>query len=179
SNADAAIPAADRNATRSVFIVGSPFCRGDRYLQGSCHSSICNTLPSIAHGLPPALPPRCRINDFRAGTEVAPRDAGGTRSIAGEISGPACQGPRPSALDFHPHRQFGAVALMESHVGTARPLDFVDGNEIDHALLLGALQAMRNGDFSVRLPGNWTGLARSEERRVGKEGRARWALRPA
>ena len=27
------------------------------------------------------------------------------------------------------------------------------------SLLLSSLQTMRDGDFSVRLPGNWTGLA--------------------
>ncbi len=54
---------------------------------------------------------------------------------------------------------FGAVVLMESRVGTAGSLDLVDGNPIDHTLLLGALQSMRNGEFSVRLPGHWTGLA--------------------
>jgi len=31
--------------------------------------------------------------------------------------------------------------------------------ELNPAVLLAALQAMRNGDFSVRLPGDWTGLA--------------------
>ena len=28
----------------------------------------------------------------------------------------------------------------------------------DASILLGALQAMRDGDFNVRLPGNWTGV---------------------
>jgi signal transduction histidine kinase/HAMP domain-containing protein/DNA-binding response OmpR family regulator len=31
--------------------------------------------------------------------------------------------------------------------------------ELNPAVLLAALQSMRNGDFSVRLPGDWTGLA--------------------
>src|SRR3974390_2087971 len=33
-----------------------------------------------------------------------------------------------------------------------------DANEFDVALVLMALSSMRNGDFSVRLPGAWTGL---------------------
>src|SRR5690606_5447133 len=31
--------------------------------------------------------------------------------------------------------------------------------ELNPAVLLAALQSMRNGDFSVRLPGDWTGIA--------------------
>ena len=31
--------------------------------------------------------------------------------------------------------------------------------EVDLSVLLACLQTMRDGDFSVRLPGNWTGLA--------------------
>jgi hypothetical protein len=30
----------------------------------------------------------------------------------------------------------------------------------DLSVILASLQTMRDGDFSVRLPGNWTGLAR-------------------
>src|SRR3974377_1757315 len=33
-----------------------------------------------------------------------------------------------------------------------------DSNEFDGAIVLMALSSMRNGDFSVRLPGSWTGL---------------------
>src|ERR1041385_9153666 len=32
-------------------------------------------------------------------------------------------------------------------------------NTVDLSVILGSLQAMRDGDFSARLPGNWTGLA--------------------
>ncbi|HEX6993737.1 MAG TPA: methyl-accepting chemotaxis protein, partial [Gammaproteobacteria bacterium] len=47
---------------------------------------------------------------------------------------------------------------MESHVSRADPIELVDAR-IDHIELLRALQAMRNGDFSVRLPGDRTGIA--------------------
>jgi hypothetical protein len=30
---------------------------------------------------------------------------------------------------------------------------------VDLSVILGCLQTMRSGDFSVRLPGSWTGLA--------------------
>src|SRR2546427_11487874 len=59
----------------------------------------------------------------------------------------------------------------------------------DLSLILGSLQTMRDGDFSVRLPGSWTGVAgkitdkfnvsvggnqqRREERRGGGEGGGR------
>ncbi|MBS1786275.1 MAG: hypothetical protein JST85_01055 [Acidobacteria bacterium] len=33
-----------------------------------------------------------------------------------------------------------------------------NGKLPDLSVLLSSLQAMRNGDFSVRLPGSWTGL---------------------
>src|SRR5215211_1881064 len=35
----------------------------------------------------------------------------------------------------------------------------VDGQEVDLQALLGALTALRHGDFSVRLPSTWVGLA--------------------
>jgi HAMP domain-containing protein len=35
----------------------------------------------------------------------------------------------------------------------------VEGQEVDVQTLLGALTALRHGDFSVRLPATWTGLA--------------------
>src|ERR1700752_1398749 len=35
----------------------------------------------------------------------------------------------------------------------------VAGTELDQRSLLETLQAVRNGDFSARLPGHWTGLA--------------------
>src|ERR1700722_7926344 len=34
-----------------------------------------------------------------------------------------------------------------------------DGELANLSVILAGLQTMRNGDFSVRLPGNWTGLA--------------------
>src|SRR5438046_6978500 len=82
-----------------------------------------------------------------------------------------------------------------------------NGNELDNGQLLAALMAFKRGDFSARLPEDWTGVPgkiadtfnavieanermtrelerigrvvgkeRSEERRVGKEWRARWGL---
>src|SRR5271154_3768761 len=35
----------------------------------------------------------------------------------------------------------------------------VEVAEVDLSVLLACLQTMRDGDFSVRLPGNWTGVA--------------------
>ncbi len=35
----------------------------------------------------------------------------------------------------------------------------VDVSYADLSVILSSLQTMRDGDFSVRLPGNWTGLA--------------------
>ncbi|MGC1829956.1 MAG: HAMP domain-containing protein, partial [Candidatus Acidiferrales bacterium] len=35
----------------------------------------------------------------------------------------------------------------------------VESGDVDLSVILGCLQTMRDGDFSVRLPGNWTGLA--------------------
>lgn len=39
------------------------------------------------------------------------------------------------------------------------PSDFIDDSQVHPVDLLNALQAVRNGDFSVRLPSDWTGLA--------------------
>src|SRR5687767_5309416 len=49
---------------------------------------------------------------------------------------------------------------METQEKTAdvRVTHFPEG-QLDAHELLRALQAIRNGDFSVRLPGEWTGLA--------------------
>src|SRR5690554_3403035 len=87
-----------------------------------------------------------------------------TRGASGESLGrfseiPIAAGRLFGLSTFTHTDNFGAVVLMESRVGTAGSLDLVDGNPIDHTLLLGALQSMRNGEFSVRLPGHWTGLA--------------------
>ncbi|HEY1304640.1 MAG TPA: HAMP domain-containing protein [Vicinamibacterales bacterium] len=41
---------------------------------------------------------------------------------------------------------------------TALPTDVLTSQRTDLSELLNALQAVRDGDFSVRLPGNWTGL---------------------
>ncbi len=55
-------------------------------------------------------------------------------------------------------KQEGAVAVLETEnsVKGNRPSGKQTQPEIN--ALLGALQAMRDGDFSVRLPGDWTGL---------------------
>ncbi|HEX5217757.1 MAG TPA: HAMP domain-containing protein [Vicinamibacterales bacterium] len=50
---------------------------------------------------------------------------------------------------------------MEQHAGFAPAIgagSTDDTTAVHHAELLCALQAMRDGDFSVRLPGNWIGL---------------------
>jgi len=41
---------------------------------------------------------------------------------------------------------------------TSVPSDVLTGQHAELSELLGALQAVRDGDFSVRLPGDWTGL---------------------
>jgi len=43
--------------------------------------------------------------------------------------------------------------------GRARTLRLVDGSRLDASVFLRALLSVRAGDFSVRLPGDWTGLA--------------------
>src|SRR5690606_8630458 len=39
------------------------------------------------------------------------------------------------------------------------PSGFIEDSQVHPVELLNALQAVRNGDFSVRLPNDWTGLA--------------------
>src|SRR5262245_66256871 len=41
---------------------------------------------------------------------------------------------------------------------SAVPSDILTSRQTELSELLGALQAVRDGDFSVRLPGDWTGL---------------------
>ncbi|MGH9733800.1 MAG: hybrid sensor histidine kinase/response regulator, partial [Candidatus Acidiferrales bacterium] len=53
----------------------------------------------------------------------------------------------------------GRSATAEPNVnvaGNGSGASHTDGDAIDLNVLLGALQTMRNGDFSVRLPGSWT-----------------------
>ena len=40
----------------------------------------------------------------------------------------------------------------------------VEPNAADLSVILSSLQTMRDGDFSVRLPGSWTGLAGKDRR---------------
>ena len=42
---------------------------------------------------------------------------------------------------------------------TGTPLMLLSLLSADLSVILASLQTMRNGDFSVRLPGSWTGLA--------------------
>jgi HAMP domain-containing protein/CheY-like chemotaxis protein/signal transduction histidine kinase len=52
-----------------------------------------------------------------------------------------------------PREETGYPAAANGHAGAA------EGEDFDRYALLGALQAMRRGDFSVRLPGDQVGLA--------------------
>ncbi len=45
------------------------------------------------------------------------------------------------------------------HKGNGNPVAVAEPAAADLGVILASLQAMRNGDFSVRLPGSWTGLA--------------------
>src|SRR5579885_3665454 len=46
-----------------------------------------------------------------------------------------------------------------SNGGNGAAIAVAETGQPDLAVVLGALQTMRDGDFSVRLPGSWTGLA--------------------
>ena len=48
---------------------------------------------------------------------------------------------------------------MANVQGNGRIDPRIEANSIDLSRILSSLQTMRDGDFSVRLPGNWTGLA--------------------
>src|SRR5690606_17746508 len=66
-----------------------------------------------------------------------------------------------AARSVHAHTQIhetGAIRIMETQASRADRIDLADAR-IDQAELLNALQAMRNGDFSVRLPADRTGIA--------------------
>src|SRR5712691_2823664 len=52
----------------------------------------------------------------------------------------------------------GHASAKRSTNGHANGNEHANGAATDHHILLHGLQAMRNGDFSVRLPGQWTGL---------------------
>ena len=58
------------------------------------------------------------------------------------------QGPVTTANDEATHSNGGGTAIAVAESGPA-----------DLSVVLAALQTMRDGDFSVRLPGSWTGLA--------------------
>ena len=54
------------------------------------------------------------------------------------------------------------VANGESHADSPNNCNSVlmaDPRPDDLSIILAGLQTMRDGDFSVRLPGSWTGLA--------------------
>jgi len=49
-------------------------------------------------------------------------------------------------------------APRNNGAGTAAALAVAEGDALDRRALLSALTAVAEGDFSVRLPGDWTGL---------------------
>src|SRR5437773_12577627 len=51
----------------------------------------------------------------------------------------------------------GGVAAV--HSGYGNSIAVAEPVSADLSIVLAALQTMRDGDFSVRLPGSWTGLA--------------------
>src|SRR5215471_18006672 len=58
------------------------------------------------------------------------------------------------------HRPVGpqaGVAAAAPSEGNGAFAEVVSGSDL--AVILAGLQTMRDGDFSVRLPGSWTGLA--------------------
>src|SRR5690606_25450790 len=83
----------------------------------------------------------------------------GTRAVQkASFDGARTDGRAGSSSLSSSHRRYGSQPHMESHLGRAEPIELIDGR-IDHAELLEALQAMRNGDFSARLPGDRAGIA--------------------
>src|ERR1700747_3299020 len=52
----------------------------------------------------------------------------------------------------------GAAAATAGASGNGHPHVIGEPGEFDLAVVLTSLQSMRDGDFSVRLPGSWTGL---------------------
>src|SRR6476469_4826559 len=51
----------------------------------------------------------------------------------------------------------GGIATL--HGGNGNSMAVAEPASADLSVVLAALQTMRDGDFSVRLPGSWTGLA--------------------
>jgi HAMP domain-containing protein/CheY-like chemotaxis protein/signal transduction histidine kinase len=60
-----------------------------------------------------------------------------------------------SPINDLPPNSGDAMASLPKNNGKSKTHD----NSLDLAVILSSLQSMRNGDFTVRLPGNWTGLA--------------------
>jgi len=53
----------------------------------------------------------------------------------------------------------GAGTAAAVHSGNGSSIAVAEPVAADLSVVLAALQTMRDGDFSVRLPGSWTGLA--------------------
>jgi HAMP domain-containing protein/CheY-like chemotaxis protein/signal transduction histidine kinase len=60
-----------------------------------------------------------------------------------------------SSINDLPQNLGDAMASLPENNGKSKTHD----DSLDLAVILSSLQCMRNGDFTVRLPGNWTGLA--------------------
>jgi HAMP domain-containing protein/CheY-like chemotaxis protein/signal transduction histidine kinase len=60
-----------------------------------------------------------------------------------------------SSINDLPQNSGDAMASLPENNGKSKTHD----DSLDLAVILSSLQCMRNGDFTVRLPGNWTGLA--------------------
>ena len=57
-----------------------------------------------------------------------------------------------------PRRSKAAVSAVANGEMSVSTNGFEQGSSSELAVLLTSLQKMRDGDFSVRLPGNWIGL---------------------
>ena len=60
----------------------------------------------------------------------------------------------PATATTNPTESTGTSLKSNGQTGA-----HVESAEVDLSVVLACLQTMRDGDFSVRLPGNWTGLA--------------------
>src|SRR5271156_5946676 len=64
-------------------------------------------------------------------------------------------------LDTKSNGRTATAGVRLDRRSTGRPATGVEAEPVsaDLSVILASLQTMRDGDFSVRLPGNWTGLA--------------------
>ena len=72
----------------------------------------------------------------------------------GHTNGPTTAAPARSTSV----KKNGHVSAKKSANGSASGNGYANGAAADLHVLLDGLQSMRDGDFSVRLPGHWTGL---------------------